>query len=118
MPERKNIAGMSAIVRKTDNPVVSLLEDLGTPAEPFLQPFEWERFIAGKREILRELARFQNNPRVYALFARLDADSRTDASWEATVEKSIAYAPITLALVQADTAQEERSKRNYNIARV
>jgi len=98
--------------------VISLLEELGRAAEPFIQSWEYEKYIAGKREVLCQLAKFQGNARVYALFARLDSDSRTDSGWEQTVQNAVNYAPTTLALVRSDDAEKKRLEKKYDLARV
>jgi len=83
-----------------------------------MQSWEYDNYIAAKREVLRELAKHQNNPRIYAMFFRLDADSGTDGGWEQTVQKAVKYAPTTLALVRSDEAEKQRSERKYDLARV
>jgi hypothetical protein len=48
--------------------VVDLLSALATPHEPFLQPWEYDKWIAAQEEIFFELYRkHQDNSRVLAL---------------------------------------------------
>ena len=98
--------------------IVALLEELGKPGEPFMQEWEYTKYISGKREVLCQLATFQGNARVYALFARLDAESRSHAGWEQTVQNAVNYAPTTLALVRSDDTEKKRLEKKYDLARV
>jgi hypothetical protein len=87
--------------------VVDLLTKLATPHEPFLQPWEYEKWLAVQEEIFFELYRkHQDNYRVLTFLKEIDGGSRNDARFSDPVRRAIPLAGHYLGLVLQDIGEQ------------
>ena len=87
--------------------VVDLLTKLATPHEPFLQPFEYDKWLATQEDVFFELyKKHQDNHRVLTLLKEVDGGSRNDARYSDPVRRAIPLAPRYLELVLEDIDEQ------------
>jgi hypothetical protein len=83
--------------------VVDLLTKLATPSPPFLQPWEYQKWISTQEDVFFELyKKHQSNPRVLALLREVDGGSRCDVRYSEPTQRAIELAPRYLRLVLRD----------------
>jgi hypothetical protein len=83
--------------------VVELLTALATHAPLFMQPREYDRWIAKQEDVFFELYRkHQDNARVVALLRQVDGGSRLDCRYSDPVRRALRIAPRYLELVLRD----------------
>jgi len=87
--------------------VVDLLTALATEPPPFMQPWEYERWIAAQEATFFELyKKHQDNPRILELMKIVDGGSRLDVRWSDPVRRAIPLAPHYLELVLRDIEEQ------------
>ena len=98
--------------------VIDLLTALATDHKPFLQPWEFDAWMAAQENVFLDLYRHhQDEPRVRKLLTVVDGGSRLDTSVADAVRRTINLAPQCLASVLRDCEDPEKIGWARNVAK-